>query len=128
MPIDPSGLYWIAGLPNGLQPGQLSLDGLDNAHLLLRDLPVIDEPTFPQPGPVYHAYNTIDVHWHATGNQQTLTNPSMYFSITGRPASIEAEFTVSEPSQGFSFRGHATAITYSFLGSEKNGYFYDASI
>lgn len=128
MPIDPSGLYWVVGLPNGLPPGTVDLAADDSsARLRLDGLRVIDEPAFPKPGPVYPATNDIDVRWRATGDRQTMTDPARYFSITGRSAEISARFRVSEPSRGFSFHGEATAVTYAFLGEEANGHFFDPS-
>lgn len=126
MPIDPSGLYWVVGLPNGLPASSLSVaaDG-SAAQLSLQDLQVIDEPAFPKPGPVHQAVNSIDVQWRASGPAQTLTDPAKHFSIQGRPAEITAHFSVSQPSTGFSFRGSATSVTYAFLGEEVNGYFFD---
>lgn len=79
-------------------------------------------------GPVYRATNTIDVQWHATGAEVTLTDRAKYFSIAGHHATVHAEFEVSQPSRGFYFRGHATDVTYAFIGRENNGYFYDRQI
>lgn len=126
MPIDPSGLYWVVGLPNGLSASAATVSS-DNAQasLQLSNLSVIDEPAFPKAGPTYPATQDIDVRWTATGATQTLTDPAKHFAITGRPASVTARFAVSEPSRGFTFHGEATSLTYAFVGDEVNGYFYD---
>lgn len=116
----------MVGLPNGLPASSLSVaaDG-SAAHLTLKNLPVIDEPAFPKPGPVHQAINSIDVRWRASGDMQTLSDPAKHFSIQGRPAAVTAQFAVSQASTGFSFQGTATSAAYAFLGEEVNGYFYD---
>lgn len=101
---------------------QVTADG-SGARVQRNQLAVIDEPKFPKTGPVSSAVEDFAITWKAAGATQTVTDPAKYFEIVGRPAVVEASFTVSTP-QGFSFRGHATTTTYAFLGNEANGHYF----
>ncbi len=121
-PIAPSGLYWTAGL--SAQNLTLGADG-HSALLAVGDLPAIDEPLFPKPGPSYPALQSYRITWRATGPRQTYADPTKHFLIHGYPALVEATVTVAVPALDFAFQGRATATSVAILGAEVNGYYAD---
>ena len=84
---------------------------------------VIDEPKFPEAGPVYSAQKSFNVTWQANDKLTTLEDEERYFRIRGYPAHAKAEFSVIVPEMNFSFHGTATS-TFAFFGSEVNGQYY----
>ncbi len=92
---------------------------------MVRDLPALDEPLFPQPGPSYPAVQSYRVTWRATVPLRTYADPAKHFLIHGYPAQVTAEVAVAVPGLGFTFQGRATATTVAILGAEVNGYYAD---
>lgn len=120
MPIAPSGLYWTTPLTG--ERVQRHGDGRV-AKLVVKELPVIDEPKFPENGPVYDGVENFSIHFTGNGNLQTLEDPAKYFLINAYTAMARADFAVVVPELNFSFQGTAES-TIAFVGEEVNGHYY----
>ncbi len=85
---------------------------------------MVDEPNFPEDGPIHDAVESFRITWEAAGELETRQDESRYFLIEGYPANVRAEFSVVVPELDFSFTGEATS-TFAFLGGEVNGYYHE---
>lgn len=123
-PIASNGLYWTAPIPaSGLY---VSPDG-SFASVEVNNYPVIDQPTFPKPGPTYQARVSLRATWHAIGSMLAFTNPMGKYQMQFRNANAQIEFTVTVPSLGFTFTSSPIGISeslFAMMGHEQNGMFF----
>jgi len=123
-PIAPNGLYWTSAIP--AQGLYVNHDG-SFAALEIRDYPVIDEPMFPKPGPVFQARVSLRATWHAVGPVLAHTDPMGKYRVRFRTAKARIEFTATVPSLNFTFTSAPIATSesvFAMMGHDQNGVFF----
>jgi len=127
-PITDAGLYWVVPVPAG---GLVwSADGR-SATLAMRDVPVIDQPTWPAvKSRATPARMTFKMVFEATDKPVTYEDKLRRFRVQGFLATCRMEAEVSVPSTGFSFRtepiDQCRPAAFAVIGDEVNGRYYDA--
>ena len=104
-PITDAGLYWVVPVPaGGLTWGP---DGR-SATLAMRDVPVIDQPTWPATDARFiPARMTFRMTFEATDKPVTYEDKLKRFRVQGFLATCRMEAEVSVPSRGFAVIGEA---------------------
>ena len=76
----------------------------------VRDYPVIDQPTFPKPGPAYRASLDFTLRWTALGEVVNYSQPKLKYKLAFRQAKCQLSYTARIPSVRFGLRhdGHRT--------------------
>jgi len=116
---------WTAAL----DPSNLTVnpDGR-SATLEFNDLPLIDEPTYPKPGPVYQATMSARIVWTGLGPDQTIENSTKHYALQAAAGQARGEFKVAVPEQNFTWASdplESSMSTDVLIGREVNGRFYD---
>ncbi len=121
----PSGLYWVAPVPDG--GISFSADG-QTATLEMNGLPVIDQPQWPAfNSPATPAIMSVRIVWKATPEKILYDDPSRQFRIEGYKAIAQMEASVEVPSSGFSWKSDAletSKANFAIIGDEVNGRYY----
>lgn len=107
-----------------------SADGR-SATLAMRDVPVIDQPTWPAvKSRATPARMTFKMVFEATDKPVTYEDKLRRFRVQGFLATCRMEAEVSVPSTGFSFRtepiDQCRPAAFAVIGDEVNGRYYDA--
>ncbi len=124
-PVAPSGLYWVAPIPDG---GLKITDDGRTATLDLKGLSVIDQPQWP----AFNAAATpatmrIRIVWKATPEKIVYDDPSRQFHFEGFKATAQMEAQVEVPSIGFSWKSdplETSKANFAIIGTEVNGRYY----
>jgi len=124
-PIAASGLYWVTPVPeSGLT---ISADGR-SATLDIRNVPVIDQPKWPEPNaPVTPARLSLRVQWKATSESADTDGSSKMFRFRGFRAIVKMEASVEVPSLGFRWKSdpmESSEAKFGIIGEEVNGRYY----
>ncbi len=127
-PISPAGLFWNILVPDS----SVTVDpDKQMATLVLNDVPVIDEPKFPKPGPVYQGTMSLRIVWMVTGGMRMFNDATNHFAVQGFVSAAKAEFSVSVPELNFSWKSYPMETSHSSfagMGNEVNGEFYDRGL
>lgn len=125
-PIAPSGLYWVAVVPQG---GLTVAPDGRAATLEMRGVPVIDQPRWPaQDADATPATIAFRVAWTATDERAEYTDPAKHFRFRGWRARVQLEASVEVPSLGFSWRSdpiETSSAAFGIIGEERNGRYFD---
>ena len=123
--IAPSGLYWVAAVPDGALT--MSGDGR-TATLALHDVPVIDQPRWPahdaEATPARMSYKCV---WTATDAPVSVRDAAKQFEFTGFGATCQIEASVHVPSTGFRWQSDAASTSHAafgVIGRETNGRYF----
>ncbi len=124
-PIAPSGLYWVAPVPEGGLV--INSDGKTFA-LAMKDVPVVDQPHWPALDAIATpARMSFKMVWKSTGEPVTFTDAAKQFRFTGTKASCQMEAQVEVPSIGFSWKSDPLETSHAevaVMGNEVNGRYY----
>lgn len=123
-PIAPNGLYWTAPIPDtGLT---LSPDGR-NAAVTVRNYPLVDQPSFPKPGPTYAAEVDFKITWTARGPRIPYSQPVQGFQLEFHSAQARIEYVARVPSRDLVITSdpiETSDSVFAMIGTERNGTFY----
>lgn len=127
-PISPSGLYWVAPVPErGLT---ISPDG-KTLTLEMRNVAVVDQPRWPALDSIATpARLNFKMVWTADGSAVKCEDASKHFRFVGARASCRMEAEVEVPSIGFSWKSDPLSTSksdFAIVGEEVNGRYYDSS-
>lgn len=123
-PIAANGLYWTTPIA----PGDLHIspDGL-SAWVEVNNYAVIDQPTFPKPGPSYQAEVSLRATWQGVGPLLAHTDPKGKYRVQFRKANAQIEFVATVPSQNFTFTSAPIGTSesvFAMMGFDRNGVFF----
>lgn len=123
-PIAPSGLYWVAPVPEG----GLTFSPDGTATLKMDRVPIIDQPRWPamdaQPTPAFMSFRMV---WKPTAEPANTDDPAKMFRFTGHKATVQMEAQFEVPSIGFSFKTdplESSQCKFALMGEEVNGKYY----
>lgn len=123
-PIASNGLFWTTAIPDDAL--RISRDGR-TAEFKICNYPIIDQPTFPLPGPTYKARISLTIQWRGETTRVGWTNPAQRFQILFRGAVARVAFEAHVPSLDFSFVSDAASTSrslFAMIGEERNGEFF----
>lgn len=124
-PVAPSGLYWVAPIPEG---GLTFHEKEKTATLHIKNLEVIDQPQWPDfKAAATPARMTIKIVWKATSEKILYDDPSRQFRVEGFRATAQMEASVEVPSIGFSWKSdplEKSKAAFAIIGDEVNGKYY----
>ena len=119
------GLYWVSAVPEGQL--QVSDDGR-SATLQMRDLPVIDQPAWPQfKAPTTPAVMSFRLVFKGDGAKVLYEDPQRQFAVEGWLGTAQLEASVVVPSLGFEWKSdplETSSAAFAVIGSESNGKYY----
>ena len=123
-PIAPNGLYWTAPVPaSGVK---ISPDG-GTMTVTVRDYTVIDQPTFPKPGPTYRASLDFTLRWTALGEVVNYSQPKLKYKMEFRQAKCQLTYTARIPSRGLVITSdpiETSDSVFAMMGTGRNGVYY----
>jgi hypothetical protein len=126
-PIAPSGLFWVAPIPEGALT--FSPDG-KTATLAMTNVAVFDEPKFPaldaMRTPATFSFRMVV---QATAEKFASDDPQKQFRVEGYRATAQMEAQVNVPSIGFSWKSDPLSTSkanFAIIGDEVNGRYYNA--
>lgn len=106
----------------------MSQDGR-SATLRVRDLPVIDQPGWPDHNATATpATISFRIIWRATDEPVQLNDPAKHFRFSGWRAQAQLEAEVVVPSLGFSWKSdplESSSSAFGVIGEEVNGKYFD---
>jgi hypothetical protein len=125
-PIAPSGLYWVAPVPEGGLT--VSSDGR-TATLEMKNVSVIDQPRWPAydaaVNPATLSYRLV---FKATDERLDYHDAVKQFRVVGYRATAQLEASVEVPSLEFSWKSDpldTSEAKFAIIGQETNGRYYD---
>ena len=99
-----------------------------SATLDLRNVPVIDQPKWPEPNAsVTPARLNLRVQWKATSESADKDDSSKRFKFKGFRAIVKMEASVEVPSSGFRWKSdsmESSEAKFGIIGEEVNGRYY----
>lgn len=125
-PIAPNGLYWTAPVP---ESGVTISSDRRTATVAVSNYPVIDQPTFPKPGPTYQASLDFKIRWTAIGRLIGYSQPGNRYRLAFYHAKCQIAYTARVPSRGLIITSdplETSDSVFAMIGDERNGQFYEA--
>jgi hypothetical protein len=105
----------------------VSADGR-RATLEMKDVPVIDQPSWPAHDAATSAAKlSFRIEWAATDQSVTYNDPEKLFRFTGWLATARLEAQVEVPAVGFSWKSdplETSRSAFAIIGSEVNGKYF----
>lgn len=93
----------------------------------VRNYTVIDQPSFPKPGPTYRASLDFTLRWKAIGERIDYSQPKLRYGLEFHHARCQVEYTARIPSRGLVITSdplHSSDSVFAMMGTERNGRFY----
>jgi hypothetical protein len=123
-PIAPNGLYWTAPVP---ESGVEISNGGRTISVTVAHYAVIDQPSFPKPGPEYAASLDFTLRWTAIGERIAYSQPKGRYRLDFRHARCQVAYTARIPSRGIVITSdplESSDSVFAMMGTEHNGSFY----